>query len=73
MISEIPRKSLPAIARTVGLKDGQDCIIFADTPWNVKEFREMRLWIILVSVGDRTIKYVLTKQEMKRKELQLIM
>ena len=33
MISEIPRKSLPAIARTVGLKDGQELHHFLrDTP-----------------------------------------
>lgn len=57
ILSEIPRKSLPVIARTVGLKDGQELHHFLrDTPWNVKEFREMRLWIILVSIGDRTIK-----------------
>jgi len=29
MISEIPRKSLPTIARTVGLKDGQELHHFA--------------------------------------------
>lgn len=57
MLSEIPRKSLPAIARTVGLEDGQELHHFLrETPWNVNEFREMRLWIILVSIGDRTIK-----------------
>ena len=33
IISEIPRKSLPAIARTVGLKDGQELHHFLrDTP-----------------------------------------
>jgi SRSO17 transposase len=57
MISEIPRKSLPAIARTVGLEDGQELHHFLrDTPWNIFEFRQMRLWLILVSIGDRPIK-----------------
>lgn len=57
IISEIPRKSLPAIARTVGLEDGQELHHFLrDTPWNVLEFRQMRLWLILVSIGDRPIK-----------------
>ena len=46
MISEIGRKSLPAIARTVGLKDGQELHHFLrDTDWDVKAFRELRLWL----------------------------
>ncbi len=36
IISELKRKSLPAIARVVGLKDGQELHHFLrDTPWNV--------------------------------------
>lgn len=57
MISEITRKSLPAIARTVGREDGQELHHFLrDTPWEVKEFRQIRLWLIKVSIGDRPIK-----------------
>lgn len=56
MISEIPRKSLPAIARTVGLKDGQELHHFLrDTPWNVKAFRELRLWLIKVAIREQPI------------------
>lgn len=56
MISEIKRKSLPAIARVVGPKDGQELHHFLrDTPWNTKEFRQMRLWLIKVSLGDKPI------------------
>ncbi len=56
VISEIKRKSLPAIARIVGLKDGQELHHFLrDTPWDVKALREMRLWLIKLSVGDEPI------------------
>lgn len=56
VISEIKRKSLPAIARTVGLKDGQELHHFLrDTPWNVNKFREMRLWLIKVTIGEQPI------------------
>ena len=54
MISEIKRKSLPAIARTVGLSDGQELHHFLrETPWNVKAFQQMRLQLILVAIGDQ--------------------
>ena len=56
VISEIKRKSLPAIARIVGLSDGQELHHFLrDTPWDVKGLRELRLQIIKASVGDEPI------------------
>lgn len=56
IISEIGRKSLPAIARSVGLKDGQELHHFLrDTPWNVKAFRELRLWLIKQTIGNQPI------------------
>ncbi|MBV9385555.1 MAG: transposase [Chroococcidiopsidaceae cyanobacterium CP_BM_ER_R8_30] len=56
MIAEIPRKSLPAIARVVGLEDGQELHHFLrDTPWDVKAFHQMRLWLIKVSLGETPI------------------
>lgn len=56
MISEIKRKSLPAIAREVGLKDGQSLHNFLrDSLWDVNAFREMRLWLIKIAIGDRPI------------------
>ena len=57
IISEIPRKSLPAIARIVGLADGQELHHFLrDTPWDVKALRARRLWLIKVSLGDEPIR-----------------
>ena len=56
MISQIPRKSLPAIARVVGLADGQELHHFLrDTPWDVKAFCQMRLWLIKVAIGETPI------------------
>lgn len=56
IISEIKRKSLPAIARIVGLSDGQELHHFLrDTPGDVKALREMRLWLIKVAIGDEPI------------------
>lgn len=56
MISEIPRKSLPAIARVVGLEDGQELHHFLrDPPWDVLEFRSIRLWLIKISIGNQPV------------------
>jgi SRSO17 transposase len=43
----MPRKSLPAIARAVGLKDSQQLHHFLrDSPWDVATLRQTRLWLI---------------------------
>lgn len=56
MMSEIPRKSLPAIARVVGLKDGQSLHHFLrDAVWDVTAFRAMRLRLTLVAIGERPV------------------
>lgn len=56
MISEIPRKSLPAIARVIGLKDGQSLHHFLrDAVWDVTAFRTMRLRLTLVAIGERPV------------------
>lgn len=69
MISEIPRKSLPAIARSIGLKDGQELHHFLrDTPWNIKAFRELRLWLIKASIGDQPIILCIDKTGDAKKE-----
>lgn len=45
ILSEIPRKTLPEIAKTVKLKDSQTLHHFLrDTLWDVKKIREIRLW-----------------------------
>lgn len=52
IISELPRKSLPAIARVVGLKDSQSLHHFLrDSSWDVLKIREIRLRIIKQLIG----------------------
>lgn len=56
MLSEIPRKSLPEIAKTVGLKDSQTLHHFLrDASWDVKEVREIRLWLTKLFIGEREL------------------
>ena len=55
-MSEIPRKSLPAIARAVGLKDSQQLHHFLrDSPWDVATFRKTRLWLTKLFTGEQEI------------------
>ncbi|MCC5602235.1 IS701 family transposase [Nostoc favosum] len=56
MLSETRYKSLPEIAKTVGLKDGQSLHHFLrDALWDVKKMRETRLWLTKMFVGEREI------------------
>ena len=56
MMSELPRKSLPQIARIVGLKDGQGLHhLLRDAVWDVEALREMRLWLTKVTIGEQPI------------------
>ena len=48
MISEIKRKSLPAIAKAVGLDNHQSLHHFlTESPWTVQQLRQKRLEVIL--------------------------
>ena len=52
MISEIKRKSLPAIAKAVGLNNQQNLHHFlSESPWQVQQLREKRLELILKVLG----------------------
>ncbi len=60
MLSEVKRKSLPAIAKVCGLKNEQSLHHFlTDAPWSVVELRQQRLALILqvgvpVAFGPKT-------------------
>lgn len=57
MISEIKRKSLPAIARVVGLKNHQSLHHFlTESPWSTQELRERRLELILRVLSGNSLK-----------------
>ena len=56
MISDIKRKSLPAIARAVGLENEQSLLHFlTESPWSVRTLREQRLKVILDMLNGREI------------------
>ena len=56
ILSEIPRKSLPAIAKAIGLKDSQGLHHFLkEGKWDVSQVRETRLWLTKQLIGDREI------------------
>lgn len=56
MISEIKRKSLPAIARTVGLNNEQSLLhCLTESPWKASKLREERLKLILLVLAGREI------------------
>jgi SRSO17 transposase len=56
ILSEISRKSLPEIAKKVGLKDSQTLHHFLrDALWDVKKIREIRLCLTKMFIGEREI------------------
>ena len=56
LISEVKRKTLPAIATVAGLDNAQSLHHFlTESPWKVSAFRQQRLRQILQTVGEREI------------------
>ena len=60
MISDIKRKSLPAIAKVAGLAQEQSLHHFLTTsPWKVEPLRQQRLKLILQVLGGREISLII--------------
>src|SRR5258708_21120380 len=56
LLSELPRKSLPAMATAVGDEDGQRLHhLVADGSWSVEALRARRLALKRAAVGKRAI------------------
>ena len=56
MISEIKRKSLPAIAKAVGLDNQQNLHHFlTQSPWTVQQLRQKRLKLTLKVLDGRSL------------------
>lgn len=56
MLSSIPRKSLPEIAKLVGIRDGQSLHHFLrDALWSVEQVRATRLSLIRQAIASRGI------------------
>jgi SRSO17 transposase len=57
-LSEIPGKSLAAIAKQVGLKDGQRLQHFLQNAvWDVEQIRAIRMRVIQQTIGQRAMFY----------------
>ena len=56
LIAELPRKTLPAIARVVGLEDEQSLHHFlANSPWEITQLRDKRLQLVKQVVRGRPL------------------
>lgn len=68
MISNIKRKSLPEIARAVGLHDAQPLQNFlTESPWQVRELREQRLDLTMKMLQGQPFKLVIDETGDKKK------
>lgn len=68
MISDIKRKSLPAIARAVGLHDAQPLQNFlTESPWSVEGLRTRRLELTLKMLKGKLFKLVIDETGDKKK------
>jgi SRSO17 transposase len=68
MISEIKRKSLPEIAKFVGLENEQSLLHFlSESPWQVKDLREQRLKLILQVLQGREINLIIDETGDRKK------
>jgi SRSO17 transposase len=56
MVSEIKRKSLPAIAKAVGLENSQSLHHFpSEFPWSAKQLFQKRLELTLQEINGRSL------------------
>ncbi|MBD2773720.1 IS701 family transposase [Iningainema tapete] len=68
ILSDIKRKSLPEIAKSVGLHDAQPLQNFlTDSPWSVVELRSRRLELTLKMLKGRAFKLVIDETGDKKK------
>jgi SRSO17 transposase len=68
LISNLKRKSLPAIAKTVGLDNEQGLLHFmTESPWAAEELEKRRLEIILTVLEGREIILIIDETGDKKK------
>ena len=68
MISEVKRKSLPAIAKVTGLPNSQSLQHFlCESPWSVAALRERRLELILQAVAGRKLTLIIDETGDRKK------
>jgi len=67
-VSEIKRKTLPAIAEVMGLENSQSLHhFFTESPWKVEAIREQRLQLILKSLRCRKIQLIIDETGDRKK------
>lgn len=60
LISEVKRKSLPAIAQVAGLDNAQSLHHFlTESPWQIQDFQQQRLQLIKQTLCEREIVLVI--------------
>lgn len=68
MVSEIKRKTLPAIAKVVGLENHQSLHhLLTESPWSAAELRRQRLELILLVLQGRPIVLIIDETGDKKK------
>jgi SRSO17 transposase len=68
MISDIKRKTLPAIARVVGLSNEQGLLHFlTESPWKWEQLRQARLRLILQVLAGREITLIIDETGDRKK------
>lgn len=68
LISEIKRKTLPAIAKVVGLEDAEGLDNFlTEAPWSVEELRNRRLKLIINLIRGEEIMVIIDETGDKKK------
>lgn len=68
MISDIKRKTLPAISRVVGLSNEQGLLHFlTESPWESEELRKARLRLILQVLAGREIMLIIDETGDRKK------
>jgi SRSO17 transposase len=68
MVSDIKRKTLPSIAKVVGLENHQPLHHFlTESPWDVKKLRRQRLELILYILQGRPIVLIIDETGDKKK------
>src|SRR4028119_373383 len=68
MISDIKRKTLPAIAGVVGLSNEQGLLHFlTESPWKIELLRQQRLRLIVQVLADREITIIIDETGEEKK------
>ncbi|MEP1008461.1 transposase, partial [Phormidium sp. FACHB-77] len=68
MISEVKRKSLPAIAKVTGLPNAQSLQQFlVNSPWRAGELRHQRIELLLSLLGHRKLVLVIDETGDRKK------